>query len=214
MRKTVIATAVLLFLPSAFAKCEELRRRLTSAELLAAAVANLERRCVPTTALAIEDSNGRFVDVPSKQKKGEAEKVSVPILFREGRFKLEPPRPVFLDNRSAMIVKFLPVQEIFRLDAKEGEDSNKIRGMNLLSGEVFIDPATGSIMRAEGVLTEDVSYLAGIITVTSAKFVFTQRHVEGKWLPEKVTNWVKLNIRFYPDEHRRYTTTFDCYGVL
>ena len=144
-----------------------------------------------------------------------AQKISLPILFRVGRFQLSrSDDEVTREGLQAIVIKFSPQGEkILRLKPEKGGDPTYNRGMNNLAGKVFIDPATGSIMRAEGWLTEGISFRWKFIPggrIEKLDFEFIQERRGRKWIPSEMTITVKVSFLVFEIAHRRYWVVFRC----
>ncbi|OHA92217.1 MAG: hypothetical protein A3J09_01915 [Candidatus Zambryskibacteria bacterium RIFCSPLOWO2_02_FULL_51_21] len=187
-------------------------------ELLAQAVAQTRSCKYDPEKYTVDEKGGLHKKKPDKQDGKFAQRLSVPLLFKPGRFRLDfGPDTVTSENRRVMVVNFHPVDEAFRLPA--GKDENKYlnQAMNELGGSAQIDPATGDFasIHAEfkGKLPFDwhgVKYAE----LTEAEVNLSQTSITGDWLPAvfdlRVKYWKIPVIKL--DVHDKYVAVFDCDG--
>lgn len=159
----------------------------TPEEMLAKAV-SLTKMCSYTSQKFEYGENGSRRLVGQDGKDGEAvKKISLPVLFRPGRFELSfGPDQMTKQNVLARVIHYSPLPEDRQLKALKGEDKDNHRVMNHMMGEVFIDPATGGIIRAKGDLKNNLEWKAKKIKVFELKvasFLIEQYLVKDEWLP-------------------------------
>ena len=124
------------------------------------------------------------------------EKLSLPLLFKPGRFALSCGNDQVLSGRVVSVVNFEPQPQNLALQAVGDEDRHYNRAMNHLQGSVFIDTETGSIVRIEARLLEAVPYIwAGIemFKLKSLDFEFDQRLKGERWIPSHL----QLNVKYW-----------------
>ena len=145
---------------------------------------------------------------PDKGDVALAEKLSMKLLFRPGRFKLKwEADSETAEGKRETVISFNPLPEEERLGPadNESEDLNKV--LNRLSGTVHIDPVTQNITRIYGDLTEAVWVKPHWfpLRLSSLSFRYYQTSGPGGWRPER------LNVEaegYFVTKH--FPLRFDC----
>lgn len=136
------------------------------------------------------DGEGNEIDLKDAEDKFKiAEKLSLPLLLRSGRFHLNKPIPPNENPLGRVILLFAPHPEHERLRPRETDDKNLEKVLNSLSGHVYIDPDRQNITEIKGNLANEVSFRIwhNIIPITVRKidFTYSERYEPGYgWLPE------------------------------
>jgi hypothetical protein len=123
-----------------------------------------------------------------KQDNDLVKKLSIPILFRNGRFRLEDKGEVLLHRRQAWLVNFSPLPDKDQLKRVSGEDRDIVKVLNQLSGSVYIDQETGRFIQIEARLSApyDFTTFKKIIPlpVTISEIWFSVKSESGEgWQP-------------------------------
>ncbi len=184
-------------------------------EILGVAVAKNREPCNKYEGTKTEPPSSRKLEPLDSIGGDIAHKISLPIVFRVGRFQLsrgdDETTP---EGRRAIVIKFSPKQEkMLRLGPEKNEDPVYNDGMNKLAGKVLIDPETGSIMRAEGSLTEGVPFKWKILPggdVEKLDFEFVQERRREKWVPSTLVVTARATFFKIGIAHRQYNFVFQC----
>lgn len=130
--------------------------------------------------------------------RGMATKLSIPAVFRDGRFALEDKGAVLLNRRDARLINFSPQPEDKRLKRAPNEDRDIARVLNELSGTLYIDAESGRFIQIEARLRKPYSFL-------SFKKLFpvpvTMSEVSLTVKPESETNWKPTQLVVEFDGH-------------
>ena len=188
-------------------------------KILARAVEKMRKKCPYTTTKLSYDPEGKLVATPDEKEKGKiTEKLSIPLLFKPGRFQLKqvPGSQAEESGEDFTVIVFKPWEERHQLKAIKDEDDDVNKTLNQLTGSVTIDPKTGGFVRIDANLSERVSYtrwwLLGIDAawMKEVNFSLTQRFDFWRWNPVSLRATVKYGRKFLDDVHDEYVTTFDC----
>lgn len=153
---------------------------------------------------------------PKEVKAGDdpTKKISIPVLFRKGRYRLEDGGTTYLEGRETMVVNFFPVPEKEMLKPAGTEDKRFSRAMNFLTGSAFLDKETGGIVRVEARTLTEVPYEALFLTlfkIHELKLIFEQQLVENKWVPRRLDlEWHGRSKAGIVNRHELYRITFAC----
>lgn len=85
-----------------------------------------------------------------------AEKLAIPLIFREGRFRLEWKADSDIEQGHETALAFSPLPEGEQLAPREGESENVNKVLNHLSGFIHLDTQTGNITKIHGDLADNV----------------------------------------------------------
>jgi hypothetical protein len=101
--------------------------------------------------------NGARTSTPRKEETGIAKELSLPLLFRSGRYKLtELLDSGTAEGESERVIRFSPREPGEQLEAYAGESGSLNKVLNQLAGEVFLSRETGEITRIYSDLTESL----------------------------------------------------------
>lgn len=178
---------------------------------LAQAVAQI-KPCAPSAEVAPIDKSGNLLSPfkPNTDGKKEAQKVSLPILFRTNRFKLDPLRHSFYQGEKVWQLSFAPKKQD-PLPPLRGEDRHYNRAMNNLTGSILIDPKTGSIIWGEARI-EKVLHFFGLFRLDSLHFTFVQEKHGEVWWPVKAELTIHGKKGFFWNVHDKHRFTFSCHS--
>ncbi len=162
------------------------------------------------------DSLHQKVGIVAEKKKDDdpTQKISLPILFRQGRYQLEDGGHAILEQREVSIVNFYPLPEKQMLKPQGNEDGRFSRAMNFLSGSVFIDKETGGIIRVETKLFKEVPYekfFIKLFRVHELNFTFSQVLMGSRWVPDFLRlEWHGRSKAGLVNYHELYYIDFTC----
>jgi hypothetical protein len=192
------------------------------AEVLSRAVSKA-RLCPYETTREKLDENHRHIEFVPKaddEDTRQAERLSLYLMFRPGRYELEDVvREATFDDREALTVRFWPQPEEKRLKHLKGEDERYHWAMNRLAGKVFVDKETRGFIQVEARLPFTAPYEALGITVFKLHeltFLMDQKLWSTEWLPDKIemelhyTHRRKLFPLLWREVHEKYTLHFNC----
>ncbi|MDP2641793.1 MAG: hypothetical protein Q8P21_00660 [bacterium] len=203
---------------------------LVSLCVLGTGISHAEIPSSPVEILSLAISQTRFCEYESKREtldgdhnviaarpidkedEGATSKLSLPIMFRPGRFRLEE-REEIIDNRPTVVIRFSPLPPKLRLAARKGENKHYNKAMNSLTGRVEIDQTTGHIKSIEAWLAEHVGYdfiLPNVFVLRELNFTMKQRLNGHGWEPESITLEIEGEKKILKDLHDKYTFDFLC----
>lgn len=177
----------------------------------------LTRGCDFSTKRTDYDKDGRGKLMPRDESDSEAvHNLSIPALFRQGRFHLLFGKGQKLpEGTEAIVISFYPKPKKERLRALRGESDSYTQAMNAMAGEAVIDPATLEFYKVTGKLVEHTpAKWEGIRfgSVTYAKFHFEQKREWFNWLPQEFNATIVVDpfIPFVENAWRKYEASFTC----
>lgn len=140
--------------------------------------------------------------------------ISLPIMFRQGRYRLESAGQAILEQKEVTIINFFPLPEKSMLKPNKAEDWRFARAMNFLSGSVYIDAENGGIVRVETRIAEEVPYDKWFMTlfkIHELEFTFEQQLQGERWVPRLLQlEWRGRSKAGIRSMHERYNITFSC----
>lgn len=173
--------------------------------------------CAPQTEKwDIKENGGRIKADSQKSKSGIAELLTLPFLFRDGRFSVSYEREAVAEGRTLDVIAFkaLPEKEHVGLPKGSSYEARAANwAMNRMSGTVAIDRATDSIVWIRGrTPPERVKRFGGLWTAELRELVFSheQKLVGESWLPARTTTLLDYSATFKGRERSLYEITYDC----
>ena len=182
-------------------------------EMLAKGV-ELARICPHVTEKIEWDEHGREKEADSGKDRDEtASKLSLSVLFKPGRFRLENGENLTVpDGRTVSVIRFGPRPEKEHLKTGPGEDKRFNWGMNRMSGYVHIDDATGGIVRIEGKTPGNQVFkkFIKLAELKTLEFTLEQKLVGDTWLPQESVITLHVEKTLMVDLRGRYITRYYC----
>jgi len=185
------------------------------AAVLSKAVAQVTN-CEYQTEIRNLDDNHEELSTKAKKREDvdPVHSLSLPILFKEGRYRLEDGGHALYVGREVLILNFFPVPEDQQLKPAEKEDARFNRAMNFLTGSVFIDRETLGIVRVETRISQEVPYEKWFLTVFrihELKATIEQYFDETRWRPRRLQmEWRGRSKAGIVKLHERYDIQFSC----
>jgi hypothetical protein len=171
---------------------------------------------------SFDKNRNEILDEDTKEKDELTNRMSIPILFKPGRFRLKAlPSSWMPDGSPAEVIGFSPLPEAEERKAGPGEDQDVNRTFNRMSGAVFLDPETGSIMRVYADLVGEVAYtrwwMLGYhpVRMKAIHFTYDQALRHGRWeealFSATLDYWRRDRWdKEKRDRHDTYVVTFPC----
>jgi hypothetical protein len=158
----------------------------------------------------------------SSQERAMQSRISLPILFRPGRYAFTAVSSGNYQGTNVWTVPFSPAAS-GQPGANPGEDERLNRAMNDLVGAVQIDKTTGAIVHVDASLKDTlffsgVTYRFGIpapvtVTVLKANLTVDQKLVGATWVPDRalLNLWAMVSWwMFAGPVHYSYPASFQC----
>ncbi len=185
------------------------------AETLARAVSLIETCRYETRQKTLDDNHREIPGVKAGNHDVDpAKSLSIPILFKSGRYRLEEGGRALFEGREVSIVNFFPLPEKNQLKPSLDEDKRFNRAMNFLTGSVFIDTETGGIVRVETRIAQEVPYekfLMTVFKINELEAVIEQQLTDTRWRPRKFEmEWRGRSKAGLVKLHEAYEVEFSC----
>jgi hypothetical protein len=152
--------------------------------------------------------DGTIKGEADKKESAEAEKMTISVLLRPGRFVWKAGMDIApVLGGWGVKFHFLPSPKK-QPEARPGEDERYNQVMNNLAGDVIIDQ-NGQIVRVEAYLTKPQLFAMWSVRIATAKVIFNQKKVGVDWYPDSVNVDIGAQFLGFP-VHRTYFTAFNC----
>jgi hypothetical protein len=147
----------------------------------------------------------------------EAPKLTIPVLLRKGRYRLETVGEAYFHEREVVILNFSPRPPEERLKPERGEDKNFAKAMNELKGSVYIDKETGRLVSVEAKAEKEFSFVAIYKKFIPIPVTFGELVVVVK--PESKASWTPTLVEIKFDgygprkmkrRHEHHSMRFSC----
>jgi hypothetical protein len=159
-------------------------QELSPAEALSQALAQVKPCPTQSEAHRLDEGHQPIVKIEENNegKKGKP-KITLPMLFRSGRFELIDVGAWVVLGREVRVLSFYPAKHN-QPKAWPGEDKDYDKAMNHLVGWIYLDKETGDLARVDARLSKELNYRFGLVSITEAMLTFEQAFVQGEWQPE------------------------------
>lgn len=159
-------------------------QELSPAEALSQALAQIKPCRSESEAHRLDDAHQPLERIEENNGgKSEKPKITLPMLFRPGRYLYADVGNWLVASREVRVVSFYPAPSRSQPQALPGEDKDYHKAMNHLAGWIYFDRETGEIARVDARLNRELSYRWGFVSIKETNIVFEQSFVEGDWQP-------------------------------
>ncbi len=228
VRKYAMCVSVGIFVFFQAATAQDAEKQEVEAKDLLMRGVSIAQLCDYTVEKRSYDKSGNLLTktIDSSESKV-AKSLSLFLLFKSGRYLIDmneekAPRKTGAD---APVITFEPRPENERIKGGKGMDGYINEALNRLTGTVIIDPTTGSIAEASGILPQEYWAEAGF-KIIALDFRYLQQARPERWLPQTLTGTFKYQTVDPPDKkwkwvmvwkalpvyyfHKEFTVNFQC----